>query len=107
MTGAARVVTIHDLAFHLYPEQYPGAKQRYLRLMTRLSVQRAARATGAAVVAYGKFVNNVLTFIIVALAVFFLLVTGNTVPAPRGRARGSGSRDRPCRRPHCCAARSV
>ena len=43
VTGAPRVVTIHDLAFHLYPEQYPGAKQRYLRLMTRLSVQRAAR----------------------------------------------------------------
>ena len=43
VTGAERVVTIHDLAFHLYPEQYPGAKQRYLRLMTRLSVQRAAR----------------------------------------------------------------
>jgi glycosyltransferase involved in cell wall biosynthesis len=43
VSGAPRVVTIHDLAFHLYPEQYPGAKQRYLRLMTRLSVQRAAR----------------------------------------------------------------
>lgn len=43
VTGVPRVVTIHDLAFHLYPEQYPGAKQRYLRLMTRLSVQRAAR----------------------------------------------------------------
>ena len=43
VTGAARVVTIHDLAFLHYPEQYPGAKQRYLRLMTRLSVRRAAR----------------------------------------------------------------
>ena len=43
VTGAPRVVTIHDIAFHLYPEQYPGAKQRYLRLMTRLSVQRATR----------------------------------------------------------------
>jgi glycosyltransferase involved in cell wall biosynthesis len=42
-TGVPRVVTIHDLAFHLFPEQYPGAKQRYLRLMTRLSVRRAAR----------------------------------------------------------------
>ncbi|MHB1262256.1 MAG: large conductance mechanosensitive channel protein MscL [Thermoplasmatota archaeon] len=33
----------------------------------------AARAAGAAVVAYGKFANNVLTFLIVALAVFLLV----------------------------------
>lgn len=33
----------------------------------------AARAAGASVVAYGKFLNNILTFIIVALAVFFLV----------------------------------
>jgi large conductance mechanosensitive channel len=33
----------------------------------------AARATGAAVVAYGKFVNNVLTFVIVAFAVFLIV----------------------------------
>jgi len=43
ITGVPRVVTVHDLAFHLFPEQYPGRKQRYLRTMTRLSVQRAAR----------------------------------------------------------------
>jgi glycosyltransferase involved in cell wall biosynthesis len=43
LSGAPRVVTVHDLAFHLYPQQYPGAKQRYLRAMTRLSVRRAAR----------------------------------------------------------------
>jgi glycosyltransferase involved in cell wall biosynthesis len=43
VTGVPRVVTIHDLAFHLFPEQYPGANQRYLRVMTRLSVRRAAR----------------------------------------------------------------
>jgi glycosyltransferase involved in cell wall biosynthesis len=43
IAGAPRIVTIHDLAFHLYPEQYPGPKQRYLRVMTRLSVRRAAR----------------------------------------------------------------
>lgn len=42
-TGCPRVVTIHDLAFHHYPQQYPGAKQRYLRAMTRLSVRRATR----------------------------------------------------------------
>jgi large conductance mechanosensitive channel len=33
----------------------------------------AARATGAVVVAYGRFLNNILTFVIVALAVFFLV----------------------------------
>ncbi len=38
-----QVVTVHDLAFHHFPEQYPAAKQRYLRLMTRLSVRRAQR----------------------------------------------------------------
>ena len=38
-----QVVTVHDLAFHHYPEQYPGMKQRYLRTMTRLSVRKARR----------------------------------------------------------------
>ena len=33
----------------------------------------AARAAGASVVAYGKFVNNILTFFIVAVAVFLLV----------------------------------
>lgn len=38
-----QVVTVHDLAFEHYPEQYPAAQQRYLHLMTRLSVRRASR----------------------------------------------------------------
>ncbi|MEA3166854.1 MAG: large conductance mechanosensitive channel [Thermoplasmata archaeon] len=33
----------------------------------------AARAAGASVVAYGKFANNILTFLIVAISVFFLI----------------------------------
>jgi glycosyltransferase involved in cell wall biosynthesis len=37
------VVTVHDLAFLVYPEQYPGAKQRYLNLLTGLSIKRAGR----------------------------------------------------------------
>ena len=47
-----QVVTVHDLAFERFPEQYPAAKQRYLRLMTRVTTRRAAkviavsRATG-------------------------------------------------------------
>lgn len=36
-----QVVTVHDLAFHHFPEQYPGMKQRYLRAMTAASVRRA------------------------------------------------------------------
>lgn len=43
LTGTPSVVTIHDLAFHHFPRQYPAAKQRYLRMMTRLSVRRATR----------------------------------------------------------------
>ena len=38
-----QVVTVHDLAFHHFPDQYPGMKQRYLKLMTRLAVSRATR----------------------------------------------------------------
>ena len=47
-----QAVTVHDLAFERFPEQYPAAKQRYLRLMTRVTTRRAAkviavsRATG-------------------------------------------------------------
>jgi glycosyltransferase involved in cell wall biosynthesis len=37
------VVTIHDLAFLEYPEQYPPMQQRYLEMMTRASVRKACR----------------------------------------------------------------
>ncbi len=37
------VVTVHDLAFMLFPERYHSAKQRYLRHLTAASVRRAAR----------------------------------------------------------------
>ena len=43
MSGRAVVVTVHDLAFLRYPEQYPGFKQRYLTAMTRRSVEHADR----------------------------------------------------------------
>jgi large conductance mechanosensitive channel len=32
-----------------------------------------ARANGASILAYGKFVNNIITFLIVSVAVFFLV----------------------------------
>ena len=37
------VVTIHDLAFLVYPDRLRPAKRRYLTLMTGLSARRAAR----------------------------------------------------------------
>ncbi|MGA7669874.1 MAG: glycosyltransferase family 1 protein [Nitrolancea sp.] len=43
LSGRAVVVTVHDLAFLRYPEQYPGFKQRYLTAMTRRSVEHADR----------------------------------------------------------------
>jgi large conductance mechanosensitive channel len=51
----------------------------------------AARATGAVLVAYGRFVNHVLTFLIVAAAVFLLVRSLNRLkrkkeaPAPNTR----------------------
>jgi len=56
----------------------------------------AARAAGASVIAYGKFVNNILTFFIVALAVF-LLVKG--LNAMRRKKPAPTPNDRPC--PEC------
>ena len=43
MSGRPVVVTVHDLAFLRFPEQYPGVKQRYLTAMTRRSVEHAER----------------------------------------------------------------
>ncbi len=37
------VVTIHDLAFLEYPEQYPAMQRRYLTAITRASTRRASR----------------------------------------------------------------
>lgn len=37
------IVTIHDLAFLEYPDQYPAMQRRYLSAMTRLATRRASR----------------------------------------------------------------
>jgi glycosyltransferase involved in cell wall biosynthesis len=37
------IVTVHDLSFVLFPNLFHGTKAVYLRLLTRLSCQRAAR----------------------------------------------------------------
>lgn len=61
-TRRPTVVTVHDLAFLRFPEQYPGLKQRYLTVLTRRSVERAAR-----VVAVSRSTrNDVLHFYDVA-----------------------------------------
>ena len=60
----------------------------------------AARAAGASVVAYGKFVNNVITFVIVALAVFFLVKGINVLR--RKRKEEPTPTTRPC--PECTTA---
>jgi len=49
---------------------------------------KAARDAGAPVIAYGNFINSVITFIIVAFVVFLLAralvkATANTKPCPR------------------------
>ncbi len=43
LTGRPTVVTVHDLAFLRYPDQYPGMKQRYLTALTKRSVEHAER----------------------------------------------------------------
>ena len=56
----------------------------------------AARAAGASVIAYGKFVNNILTFLIVALAVFLLIKGINAMKRKKPQATAT---TRPC--PEC------
>lgn len=43
LTSRPSVVTVHDLAFLRFPDQYPGIKQRYLTVLTRRSVEHATR----------------------------------------------------------------
>jgi glycosyltransferase involved in cell wall biosynthesis len=42
-SGCPTVITVHDLSFLAYPQNFPAAKRFYLRIFTRLSVQRAQR----------------------------------------------------------------
>jgi large conductance mechanosensitive channel len=56
----------------------------------------AARAAGAVVVAYGSFINNVITFLIVALAIFMLVKAVNRL---QRRPAEPTPDTRPC--PYC------
>ncbi|HET6399007.1 MAG TPA: large conductance mechanosensitive channel protein MscL [Candidatus Thermoplasmatota archaeon] len=58
-----------------------------------------AREAGATVVAYGQFLNNVLTFVIVAWAVFLLVKTINRLRARHESGRTDAPENRPC--PRC------
>lgn len=59
----------------------------------------AAREAGASVLAYGKLANNVLTFLIVAWAVFLLVKALNRMRRKRQKDPGPSVSTRPC--PEC------
>lgn len=61
---------------------------------------QGARDAGAAVVAYGRFVNNIITFILVAWAVFMLVKAINRLR--RRRREEPAPTTRPC--PECTTA---
>ena len=58
-----------------------------------------AKKAGAAVIAYGAFLNNILSFLIVALAVFLLVKTVNRF---RRQAKAAEPETREC--PYCLSS---
>ena len=61
---------------------------------------KAAQDAGAPVIAYGNFINAVITFVIVALVVWFL--ASRLIPAPRTCPRCAENIDGAATRcPHC------
>ena len=63
-----------------------------------------AKAAGAVTINYGQFINNVVTFIIVAFAVFLLVRAANRLRPPEA-AEAPNTRDCPyCRMPIPVAA---
>lgn len=61
-----------------------------------------ARASGAAVIGYGQFLNLVLTFFIVAFAVFFLVKAINRMRRRHAKTTDPQAQTRPC--PECTTA---
>ncbi len=61
-----------------------------------------ARATGAAVIGYGQFLNLVVTFVIVAFAVFLLVKAMNRLRRKQQQAPAPESPNRPC--PECLSS---
>jgi large conductance mechanosensitive channel len=58
-----------------------------------------ARASGAAVIGYGQFLNLLLTFFIVALAVFLLVKAVNRMRRKQAKTPDPEAQTRPC--PEC------
>lgn len=58
-----------------------------------------ARAAGAAVIGYGQFINLIITFVIVAFAVFLLVKAMNRMRRKQQKAPSPESTTRPC--PEC------
>lgn len=61
-----------------------------------------ARETGAAVIGYGQFLNLILTFVIVAFAVFLLVKGMNAMRRKQQQAPAPESPNRPC--PECLSS---
>jgi large conductance mechanosensitive channel len=58
-----------------------------------------ARASGAAVIGYGQFLNLILTFLIIALAVFLIVKSINRMRRKQAKAPDPEAQTRPC--PEC------
>jgi large conductance mechanosensitive channel len=59
----------------------------------------AAREAGEAVIAYGLFINALISFLIVAFAIFMVIKTYNRIRAPQPAAAPTEPTEKEC--PHC------
>jgi large conductance mechanosensitive channel len=78
-------VNFSDLFISLDPEKTAGIESLV-----------KAKETGAAVLAYGLFINTVIDFLIVAACIFILV---KAVSALREKPKPAEPQNRPC--PHC------
>jgi large conductance mechanosensitive channel len=97
-------VNFGDLFISLDPEKTKGI----------VSLAQA-KATGAAVIAYGQFINFVIDFVIVAFCIFMLIRAMNSLKRPAPVAAPAAPKTKPCtyclsdiplkatRCPHCTA----
>jgi len=64
-----------------------------------------AKAKGIPVITYGQFINDVITFLIVALAVFVLVKQVNRIKSAVDRPSGQAPTTKEC--PHCVSTISI
>jgi large conductance mechanosensitive channel len=62
----------------------------------------AAKAAAAPVIAYGQFLNTVINFLIVAVAIFLLVKTANKLQRPPAPAAPAAPTTKDCK--FCCQA---